>query len=311
MRLGAAAVTILLVLLAGPIAAFAASCTAFEAGIALGQPEPKELIEISGMAASRVNPGLLWVHNDSGSEFRLFALTADGKERGYCTSKDIGRGDWEDMAIGPGPMPGKTYIYVADTGDNREYGKPKRIYRFLEPEMPASGGTVVVPIPDVARFTLLFPNDKAGPFDCEAILVDPRGGGLYLMTKDTNLKNGGKSEVFRASGALDPGKHNAMEHVLTLDLDAGLMNLVTGADIAPDGSGILVRTYLDILYWPRAAGQSIGEALAATPCHAPQVVEPQGEAIAFAADGNGYYTASERRKEKAIPPIHYFQRVMK
>ncbi|MBJ7514635.1 MAG: hypothetical protein JHC94_09975, partial [Acidimicrobiia bacterium] len=36
------------------------------------------LTEISGIAGSRLNSGLLWVHNDSGDTARIFGLDAQG-----------------------------------------------------------------------------------------------------------------------------------------------------------------------------------------------------------------------------------------
>ncbi|MCU1390520.1 MAG: hypothetical protein JWL72_3858, partial [Ilumatobacteraceae bacterium] len=48
-----------------------------------------------------------------------------------------------------------------------------------------------------------------------------------------------------------------------------------------------------VLAFARAPGQSVGDALGGTPCSAPQVAEPQGEAIAFSADGDRYFTSGE------------------
>ncbi len=43
--------------------------------------------------------------------------------------------DFEDIAVGPGPLPGLNYIYVGDIGNNDEDRDEVQIYRFLEPDL--------------------------------------------------------------------------------------------------------------------------------------------------------------------------------
>ena len=57
-----------------------------------------------------------------------------------------------------------------------------------------------------------------------------------------------------------------------------------------------------MLAFPRAAGQSVADALHAGPCTAPQKSETQGEAVAIAADGSSYATISEGSEQ----PINVF-----
>ena len=49
------------------------------AGIKVGTVMAPATREASGIVASRKNPGVLWVHNDSGDTARLFALSYTGK----------------------------------------------------------------------------------------------------------------------------------------------------------------------------------------------------------------------------------------
>ena len=69
--------------------------------------------------------------------------------------------------------------------------------------------------------------------------------------------------------------------------------LTTASDISPSGDLIAIRTYSSAFVWRRGAGMTVGVALAGQPCTIPQKSEPQGEAIAFLADGSGYVTVSE------------------
>ncbi len=53
---------------------------------------------------------------------RLYAISA--KDATLLARLDIQGGincDWEDLAVGPGPIAGHSYIYIADTG-----GRPSR-----------------------------------------------------------------------------------------------------------------------------------------------------------------------------------------
>ena len=69
--------------------------------------------------------------------------------------------------------------------------------------------------------------------------------------------------------------------------------IITGADISPDGSTILVRTYRRILAFSRGEHGTVAAAFRRPSCDAPQIDEPQGEAIGFTANGASYVTISE------------------
>jgi hypothetical protein len=145
----------------------------------------------------------------------------------------------------------------------------------------------------VATIALVYPT---GPVNAEALLVDPVSGDLFVLTKED-----GFSRVFRAPAAsLVDGARITLEQVARFTLPEpastafGLPgSLVTGADVSPDGSMVLVRTYRSVLAFARPTGQPLGAAFASAPCEAPQVEEPQGEAVGIAADGRSYVTLSE------------------
>jgi hypothetical protein len=54
------------------------NCPKFLAGRKVGTIEPARINEASGIAASRKNPGVLWVHNDDGPPW-VYALNSEGK----------------------------------------------------------------------------------------------------------------------------------------------------------------------------------------------------------------------------------------
>jgi hypothetical protein len=71
------------------------------------------------------------------------------------------------------------------------------------------------------------------------------------------------------------------------------MTYAVAGDISASGREILIKNYAEAFYWCRGDSQTVAEALAAAPTPVPYTMEPQGEAIAWGADGRGYYTTSE------------------
>src|SRR4051794_13240359 len=88
------------------------------------------LVESSGVAVSRAHPNILWTHNDSGDGPFLYATDLHGTDRGAMVVPGANAIDWEDIALGPCPVPfvlqprprvtASSCIYLADTGDNLE-----------------------------------------------------------------------------------------------------------------------------------------------------------------------------------------------
>ncbi len=266
-----------------------------------GSVTSAELIEISGLAASRTHEGVLWAHNDSGDTPRIFAMAADGAHLASGTVAGAQAIDWEDMAIGPGPDPSIDYLYLADIGDNAAERAQVDIYRLPEPPDPFTG--IATAQVTVDRLTLLYPDR---PHDAETLLVDPRTGDLLIVTKELQAP---ESFVFLAPGPFQAGATVTLELVATIDFaalpstvqppdDASILvlnvpHLPTGGDVSPAGDLIAIRTYGTVWLWERAENTALWDAFAGIPCEAPSAIEGQGEAIAFTADASGYVTISE------------------
>jgi hypothetical protein len=72
------------------------------------------------------------------------------------------------------------------------------------------------------------------------------------------------------------------------------INQPSAADISPDGKYILVRDRSTKAWlFQRAANQTVGQALLGAGTAVTLAAETQGEAIGWAADGQGFYTVSE------------------
>lgn len=254
------------------------------------------LKEASGLAASRLNPGVLWSHNDAGAGARVVAFRSDGSLVAVVTLTGAASVDWEDMAIGAGPD-GKDALFVADIGDNDERRSSVFVYRVTEPDLAASVPTT---LGGVTGIELVYDDGEA--HDAEAMFVDPRGGAIVVITKAPD----GVSAIYAASPPFAAGARARLEKTGTVRIDGGVSSspLITGASISRAGDLVLLRTYSSVLGFPRAPEQSVASALARAACPLPVALEKHGEAVALAPDGAGFYTVSEG----ASPPLSFATR---
>lgn len=262
----------------------------FGARLDLGLIECNKITEASGIAASRRNPGVLWTHNDSGDRNRLYALNTAGKHLGVYTIAGSTARDWEDIAIGPGPVEGQSYIYIGDVGDNGKEYEYKYIYRIAEPQVDSSQAAVDTTLFGVEILAVFYPKIN---YDAEALMVDPLTKDIYIVTK------GDSSQIFRAAYPQSTRRATRLEHVAALPF-----GLVVGGAISPAGDEILIKTYTAIYYWLRSPKQNFGEIFNKASTIVPYILEPQGEAVGWKADGKGYFTISE--EFGGVPARLYF-----
>lgn len=258
--------------------------------------ESKEIEELSGLVASRSQPGVLWVHNDSGDHARLFAIDLHGRLLLELTLTNVEPIDLEDIAMGPRlGATGSAFLYLADTGDNKKKRKRVQIYRLEEPSVLRARTAGVPPRRKVDVIEVRY---EDGPHDVETIMVDPVSGDLFLVEKGALLSPQQPVGVYRVPGSeAEHGKARARK-VATIALGP-----TTAGDILPDGSGIAIRNYTGIFYWPRAKDQTVADALKQPACPLPMAdLGQQGEALGFTADGKGYVTIAEGAKS----PIYRF-----
>ncbi|MCA2977344.1 MAG: hypothetical protein INH37_03585 [Myxococcaceae bacterium] len=260
----------------------APTCRAWSAPRAVGLVKPP-VVELSGLVASRTQP-VLYAHNDSGDSARFFALSAvDGALLQTFTVTGATNVDWEDIALGPCPM--GTCLYLGDIGDNRRARTNYAVYRVPEPLVQAGADVAAVA---GERLPYAFPGGAR--HNAEALLADPTSGRLYLLTKEDV---GAPSLLFRFPAELATDSPATLELVATLPVPASGDLQLTGADVSPCGDAVLVRLYNRLLLFTVPEGGGLEDAFAAAFTEVPVAREPQGEAVAFSADGRAYFTASE------------------
>jgi hypothetical protein len=266
----------------------------FMPGVEVGILEKKRINEPSGIVASRKNPGIFWVHNDSGDLPNLYAIRTDGQVVGTFRIKKAENRDWEDIAIGPGPLKGIDYIYIGDIGDNKASYSSVKIYRIEEPNVATDGkiSKKESHIGPADTIELVYPD---GPKDAETLLVDPLSGDIYIITKGKST-----SLVYMAPYPQTVGSKTTLEFVAEIP-----MSKATGGDVSPDGTSVIVRASKAAGLWKRPPGQKLWMAFIEQPVWIDLADETQGEAICFDAQGNGFYTISEMKH----PSIYYFARM--
>jgi hypothetical protein len=224
--------------------------------------------ETSGIADSKTNVGYLWAHEDSGNPTQLYLIKHDGTVSKKIFIKGVVNRDWEEMALV------NNDIYIADIGDNNSVHSESAIYKFAE---PASSVDTIRTI-ETIRFQY-----ADGPHDAEAFLVDPSAKHIYIITKRDN-----PSRVYKISFPYSAGLNTAT-FVFSLPYTG-----VVSATTNPDAKEIILKTYSSLFYYSRSSSEGIEQALQKSYKTLGYQTEPQGEAIAFAQDGSGFFTLSEK-----------------
>ncbi|GAA3096823.1 hypothetical protein GCM10020254_47650 [Streptomyces goshikiensis] len=202
-------------------------------GFTITDPRIKES---SGLAASRIHPGVYWTHNDSDDGPYVYAVdSATGKTVARVTLTGIGKPrDVEAISLGPDGA-----LYVGDIGDNRDgTWDHVWIYRFQEPKQ--LGDTTV----KAEQFTVRY---EDGPRNAEALMVHPVTGRVYIGSKSED-----KGGLYEGPEKLSASGTNVFRRV------AGLPWVTDGA-FSPDGKRLTVRGYFLARTYPWKDGRPQGE----------------------------------------------------
>jgi hypothetical protein len=245
---------------------------------------PEEVRETSGLALGRVNPDVLWTHNDSGNEAELFALGADGALRVRIPLANVKLSDWEDIAAST--CGDTSCLYLADIGDNVGRRARVTIHEMVEPALSAQSATIVRSI--VARY-------PDGPQDAEALFRLPNGD-FYIITKGRQQS----IKLYRLMVAEDQGEASLQLVRELLPRPKNERDRVTGATASPDGNWVAFRTYATLYLYRTADLLGSGEPYL-TYSLAP-LAEKQGESVALSNDGTIWLT-SEAEQKKDRPTI--------
>jgi hypothetical protein len=228
-----------------------------------------ELKEASGIAASRRQPGRYWAHNDSG-EPELIALDRGGRVAGRLKVAGAEVEDWEALAAGP--CPAGTCLYIGDIGDNDAARRSVTVYRLAEPDADADRTA------PAEALTAVYPD---GPHDAETLL-SASDGRLFIVTKGST----GPVALYAFPRELRRGETMRLERVGATRPGRSLRDedLITDGAVSPDGRWVVLRTTGALRFY-RAADLFDGRWREAGVLALDGLREPQGEGVAFGADG--------------------------
>ena len=206
-----------------------------------------ELDEVSGMVQSQTDPNVLWVHNDSGDQPRIFAISEDGQvilpdgssevtrvpeagERLYqgIAVKGATLIDWEDITCHG------DRLYLSEMGNNLNSRRDLGVYQLVEPD-PRKATSVPVEafIPIRYPDQTSFPPTDGWNFDCEATFWWE--GHLYFVTKSRPAFRlyiqGTQAGLYRLD-SMSPKSDNVLAKV---DEVGDLGGWVTSAGTSHDG----------------------------------------------------------------------------
>jgi hypothetical protein len=237
----------------------------------------EKLHEASGLVESIQHPNNFWMLNDSGNPAEVFLVDRNAQTKLVCKLKGITNRDFESITMGRGNDSTKTYVYAGDIGDNNAQYDVKLVYVFEE---PTDLSATEVTISNFDTLQIVLPDGKR---DSEAMMTDPITNDLYLFSKRED-----SIRLYRVKYPFAKGKITA-EKLATLNLQS-----IVAADMSVDGKEVLIKNYDAIYYWKNEKGESLEKLLQEKPQVLPYDRERQGEAIAWARDGSGYYTVSEK-----------------
>lgn len=291
----------ILALLPGAAMPAASAPPVFAEPVVAGELAAPPKNEASGLAASRLQPGVLWVHDDSGGKATLYAVDSTGALRGSLQIGGVKNEDWEDLASVE--LDGQAWLVVGDIGDNQAI-RPQVLVHFVA-EPTAARLAVAGKLAERPRATLQIRYED-GARDCESLAVDPRERCLYLLSKRDPTPR-----LYRvplpnplATASVTARFAGLVPHLPPPSFLQGALRgalgkrfaLPCGMDFAPDGSAATVLTYGDVLFFARTPGESWADALARPPLVLAPHGLPQAEAVCFAPDGRQIYVASENSR---------------
>jgi hypothetical protein len=212
------------------------------------------LTESSGVAVSRSLDGVLWTHNDSGDEPWLYATDLSGAARGVFRVGGARAVDWEDIALGPCPGETRPCLYIADTGDNLESRPSVDLYIVPEPaSLPLRTDSLVTLT--ARRLRVRYAD---GPHDVEALAVSPDGEVMLISKGRTGSIGLYRLRAIPADSATVLLQRSEQ---LAIVPQRSFGRLVTGAAISPSGRALVVRTYVDLVFYRLENGELSDQAV--------------------------------------------------
>lgn len=280
------------------------SCQKWHSPQQVGSLPTEYLAEASGLVVSKKNPSILFHMNDSGDGPYLYATKTNGEFLKKIEILNFTPKDVEDLSRGPCGH-NEDCLFVGDIGDNKKKRdsvsfvilKEKELVKLTRQEDQIST------ISPYNQITVTYPDH---PHNAEAFFITPSGD-ILLFTKEYSeaTKEAYPSQIFRLkSSILQNSKSDDIlefESLGELNIPSMTENydfkgqIVTSADISPDGSTWIFLTYQNAIVMPQWQLKNY------------QVIDlkgllPQEEAIAFTSNDSFIFTTEIESKNQRSKP---------
>ncbi|MEV7190893.1 WD40 repeat domain-containing protein [Streptomyces sp. NPDC093510] len=263
------------VLVAGAVLVFATAVPAAaddHDGFDIKDPR---IVESSGLAASRAHPGVYWTHNDQDKGAFLYAVDSKtGETVATVTMTGVGAPrDVEAISVGSDGN-----IYVGDIGDNLN-GTWSNVWVYKLPEPKQLKDQTVRATQYVVKYA-------DGARDAEALMVHPKTGRIYIVSK--NEDGGG---LYESPERMSASGTNVFKRVSEIDL------WVTDGAFSPDGKQLALRGYFGGIWY---AWQGDGK----KPQRKGRLSVPlqrQGESVTYTLDGTTLMYGTEGAQSEVKP----------
>ncbi len=235
------------------------SAAPYEAAKKVGMITSPLMEEISGLAASSMNEGVLWVINDGGNRPLLFAVSKTGNTLATFQIQNAKNNDWEDLSIYKNNN--DVYVVIADVGDNRAERDFCSLYAVKEPVIENRQMKDEILLKAAWRKDFKYTD---GPKDCEAMAVDSRNNRILLLSKRTKFPilyelSMGKSDNQPLATARPIAQIRNIPSPTKEDLKSRYgkgMSWPTAMDLSYDGTQLIILTYKDAYYYKRLGNKS-------------------------------------------------------
>jgi hypothetical protein len=262
--------------------ASAASAASAASGKRVCRVADKRLTELSGLAATASGYVVVNDGADEASHRKIFYLDARCAVVRAVAYPSRPR-DTEDLGIAADGT-----LWVADIGDNNADRSTVGLWRL------APGAQ------RPALYRLSYPD---GAHDAEALLLTAAGTPIVVT------KSIGAGDVYVPAGALRAGKTTPLRRVGDVALPITDTNnpfslaghlVITGGAVSPDGRYAVLRTYADAFEFDVAGDDVVRAVTKGRPRQIALPDEPQGESVAYTADGTALLTVSEGGKPEIL-----------
>ena len=257
----------------------------------VGKIETPDITESSGLSASECQD-VLWTHNDAGNAPLVFAMDTTGKHLGTWKVEGANSVDWESIATHRDAS-GKCFLLIADFGDNDERRESVEIYRIAEPSISPESASSNAANPlttasaEVMRYTY-----SDGSQNAETILVHPKSGDVYIVTKE----KAGPAGVHRIAQQYGRSEILRTQRIAEVSVPSTPEGLLTGGSFSPDGTRLMLcdkKGGYEFVLPPGSA--NVDDIWKQRPVFVNVGDRKQGEGVSYGRDGVSLYASSEKK----------------